>query len=205
MRILVTGATGLLGPYLVKALAPLGEVTTLAREGTDVIADLRDYGQVKAVLASVNPDVVVHAAALTDVDLCQRNPAMAKVFNLGMVRHLTELMSDDSRLVLVSSDQVYPDVEGPHVEERTAPVNVYGETKLAGEQSALLRSNSLVVRTNMFGPSLTPGRTSLSDFCGEFRGGKQIKLFSDILFSPLHFKMLRSISRNLFNSNLWGL
>jgi dTDP-4-dehydrorhamnose reductase len=207
MRFLITGSTGLLGPYLVNAFEPCGEVFTVARNcGTDYSADLTHPEQAKDVMRKAEPDIVIHAAALTDVDACQRNAREAYRFNRNMVDNIVSVLSEKSRLVLISSDQVYPDVAGLHAEEDTAPINTYGESKLAGEACALSRNDSLVVRTNIFGPSLTKGRVSLSDFfVTSFAEHREISIFSDILFSPLHLASAASMIARLTMADCHGV
>ena len=194
-RFLITGATGLLGPWLVEAAARAGEVVTAGfGRSADERTDLRDGTAVQEMLARVRPDVVVHAAALTDVDRCEREPAEAARMNELAVANVARALGVDSRLVLVSTDQVYPDTAGPHVEGSEAPVNAYGRSKLAGERAAFVHVNSLAVRTNLFGPSRTPGRISLSDFfTSALAAGERVRLFRDSLFSPLHVRTLGNL------------
>jgi dTDP-4-dehydrorhamnose reductase len=183
----VTGATGLLGPWLVDEAARLGDVVTVARHGADVDCDLTDAAAVARMVASARPDVVVHAAALTDVDRCEREPERAYAANRDAVANLVAAAPAADALVVVSTDQVYPDAPGPHREPGAAPVNVYGASKLAGETAALAHARPLVLRTNIFGPSRTPGRESLSDFYARMlSAGADTMLFGDVRFSPLH-------------------
>jgi dTDP-4-dehydrorhamnose reductase len=206
--ILLTGGTGLLGTYLRDALQRLGSVTTVARVAADAICDLREPAAVARLVETARPDMVVHAAALTDVELCEREPKLADAINHQSVRHLAAALSDNVPLVFISTDQVYPDCRGPHREHDVGPINVYGRSKLAGEEAALGLSRTLVLRTNIFGPSQTSGRASLSDFFYmKFKAGEPVMGFTDTLFSPLHMKtaaeavakLLEQDARGVFN------
>ena len=198
MTTLVTGATGLLGPYLVDAFVAQDDVVSTSRRGGDASCDLTDAGAVARLIADVKPDVVVHAAAMTDVDACERDPERADLHNRAMVEHLVTSMATDALLVLLSTDQVYPDRPGLHREDDVAPVNVYGATKLAGEQAARRHERTLVLRTNFFGPSRTAGRESLSDFViDSLRAGRSVTFFGDVLFSPLHVETLSALTATL--------
>ena len=163
-RWLITGATGLLADYLVEACARKGSVTTTSRSGGDQVCNLASKQAVHDFLSTISPDVVVHAAGLTDVDQCQRDPEAAFSANRDAAANLVSSLPRNSRIVFISTDQVYPDIVGPHKEERTGPLNVYGESKFAGEQATLVHPHSVVLRTNFFGPSRRLGRQSLSDF-----------------------------------------
>jgi dTDP-4-dehydrorhamnose reductase len=189
--ILVTGATGLLGPYLCETMADAGRVIGVARRNAEAVCDIEDTGQLANLLAQVRPDIVIHAAAMTDVDVCETEPDRAFRLHSQAVGDFARLIKPDARLIVVSTDQVYPDVPGPHREAGTGPVNVYGRSKLAGEALALARPGSLVVRTNFFGPSRTPSRSSLSDWMtAAMTESRPVSLFDDALFSPLHLTTL---------------
>ncbi|MDP7663030.1 MAG: SDR family oxidoreductase [Nitrospinota bacterium] len=202
-RILVSGASGLLGPYLAMAAKEWGDVFTTSRTSGDFPADLIDPDETKNLIKKTEPYILVNAAGLTDVDLCEKDPHLASDLNTNVTENLAGLLSSGACFVCISTDQVYPDSPGPHFEGAEAPVNVYGRSKLAGEKAALAHPGGLVLRTNFFGPSQTPGRNSLSDFfIDNFRAKKEVTLFSDVFFSPLHMKTLcdlifRSVSEGL--------
>jgi dTDP-4-dehydrorhamnose reductase len=204
--VLVTGATGFLGPYLVEAFAALGSVEGVARgPGATHQSDLTDDGAVERLLGSVRPDVVVHAAALTDVDLCENNPAQARRFNGDATGNVVRHLPQGASLVYVSTDQVYPGSGAPHVEGSEAPVNVYGATKLAGEQAALRHPKTTVLRTNLFGVSRTRTGASLVDFLvGRFKGLQPVSLFTDVMFSPLHVMTMASLAVECVRRDLTG-
>lgn len=184
---LVTGATGLLGPYLVAAVE--GAVTTTGRRGGDVACDLGDADEAKRLIDRVEPALVLHAAGMTDVNGCEADPENADRVNRRAVANIAGAIPATTGLVYISTDQVYPDTPGPHKEGEEAPINAYGRSKLAGEEAAMSHPDTLVLRTNFFGPSRTPGRQSLSDFVADKLGhGMPVTLFRDSLFSALHMK-----------------
>lgn len=206
MTVLVTGATGLLGAYLVDLLSELGPVTATSRSGTARPCDLTDADAAKSLIRTVDPAVVVHTAALTDVDGCEEDPVRAEALNATAVAHLADTLASSAQLVYISTDQVYPDTAGTHREGGEAPVNVYGRSKLAGERAALKHPAALVLRTNFFGPSKTPGRQSLSDFVERnLREGNRITLFDDVLFSPLHIETLGLLIPEMISGRMTGV
>ena len=193
-RWLITGATGLLAPYFITAAGERGEVITTARAGAQRDCDLSDLPATRALLEGVAPDIVLHAAGLTDVDRCEREPAVAFASNADTAANLAAALPRSARLIVISTDQVYPDKTGPHREDETGPVNVYGQSKLAGERAALAHPSALVLRTNFFGPSRTPGRRSLSDFVVEsLSQSRSVTFFEDVIFSPLHMATLAAL------------
>ncbi len=205
MRILVTGSSGLLGPYVVEALSSLGDVFATARDQRDLRSDLTNKKDVAALLEKTAPDIVVHLAALTDVDRCEKEPVLAEKLNVHTSEILINELPKSSKMVLFSTDQVYPDVPGLHQEGTEAPVNVYGRTKLAAERAVSLLPNNLILRTNFFGASRSPGRESLSDFVvGKLSKEEEITLFEDIYFSPLHMSTLASLTVEAIDQDLRG-
>lgn len=207
MRVLITGATGLVAPYVVEAALGSGcEVVTTSRSGGDIKANLEDSTETKNLISAVRPDAVIHAAAMTDVERCEADPASAFNANAFAVRNLALTLSMDCQFVYISTDQVYPDKSGPHSEGDEAPVNQYGRSKLAGEWAALTHRRTCILRTNTFGPSRTTGRNSLSDFMAlSLSSGKPVTLFADILFSPLHLSTLAKLLIEVAARGLTGV
>jgi dTDP-4-dehydrorhamnose reductase len=204
-KILVTGAAGLFGPHLVRTLGAFGEVIGLGRATSTVLCDLTERDRSSEVIAKIAPTAIMHCAALTDIDACEAAPGEADRQNRLSTANLVAALPRGSRLLFISTDQVYPDSAGPHVEGTECPVNQYGKSKLAGECEALKHGNAVAVRTNMFGPSLTPGRQSLSDFViANLSAGKPTILFRDVLFSPLHFETLAACLWQLAISDYVG-
>lgn len=208
MRVLVTGATGLLGGRLVPHLRAAGFETVahgMARPA-DVNADLRDPDAAHALLDDVTPDAIVHCVALTDVDACEEDPGRAREINVRPLENVTAWLANHPgrRLVHLSSDQLY-DGPGAHQEDDVSPRNEYARTKLQSEAVAR-EANAIVLRTNFFGRSETPGRPSFSDWLIDaFRGRKPITLFTDVFFSPLALPTLINIIEVVLRSDATGV
>ena len=206
IRILVTGATGLLGPYLVREARRYGEVVKCGKRSGDKTVDLADYDRVKKLLQSCAPHWVIHAAGMTNVDACERSPEESYRNNELLVDNLSKAVSRQSRFLYISTDQVYPDVAGPHKEAAIGPVNQYGRSKLAGERLLVSRRDCTIARINIFGSSMTEGKKSLDDiFVDHFRKQKPITLYEDVLFSPLHMATASTIMLELLNKKIHGI
>lgn len=142
--VLVTGAAGQLGTYLRQALATAG-ITTLATgsklaDGIDAVVDIGDRDAVMAAFEQHRPSVVIHAAAWTDVDGCERDPDRADAVNHIGARTIAEAAREHGAWVLaVGTDFVFAGDGGAPFTERAEPdpVSVYGASKLAGERAVL--------------------------------------------------------------------
>jgi dTDP-4-dehydrorhamnose reductase len=149
MRVLVTGAGGQLGHDVVATAGAAGDDSLgLARGDLDVT----DRGAVLAAATTWRPDVVVHCAAWTAVDACESDPERAHASNGLAVRWIAEACDlVGAHLVHVSTDYVFDGrLSRPYHEwDRPNPLGVYGSSKLAGEQEALvLGAAATVVRTS---------------------------------------------------------
>lgn len=144
MKCLLVGADGQLGFELSRALAPFGELacTTLTGRAPGGVAcealDLSDASQVAALAARHRPDLIVNAAAYTAVDRAEDEPALSRAINADAVAVLARYCADNgARLVHYSTDYVFDGAATrPYREDdATAPLGVYGRTKLDGEDA----------------------------------------------------------------------
>ena len=149
MKVVVTGAKGQLGTDLVHLLADRGyEVYGYGREELDIT----NFYQVKQVISEVNPDVVIHAAAYTKVDLAESEPDQAFLINAYGTRNVAVVSEVvGAKLVYISTDYVFDGTANVPYNEfaPTNPLSVYGKSKLAGEQFIRdLHSKFFIVRTS---------------------------------------------------------
>lgn len=137
MKILLFGKNGQVGWELQRSLAPLGELTALDRQSTDLCGDLSNLQGLAATVQQLRPDVIVNAAAHTAVDKAESEPALARTLNAlapGVLAQ--EAARLGALLVHYSTDYVF-DGSGtrPWTEaDVPAPLSVYGQSKLEGEQ-----------------------------------------------------------------------
>ena len=147
-KILQIGTIGQLGWELLRTCAPLGEVVAL--DYPDV--DLSDSNGLRELVRSVKPDIIINAAAYTNVDKAESEPELARAINaIGPGVLAEEAKKIDAVLVHYSTDYVFDGTKGsPYVEtDQPNPLNVYGQTKLEGEQAvAASGCVNLVLRTS---------------------------------------------------------
>jgi dTDP-4-dehydrorhamnose reductase len=147
MKVVVVGAAGLLGRALCRAFAPDGVVVRVTHQDIDI----RDPLRTKALINGMRADVVINAAAYTDVDGCESDPKRAFGVNAAGARNVAVASRGTAAShVYISTDYVFDGKqEAPYVEsDQPAPLSIYGHSKVAGER-LVLESNprSFVVRT----------------------------------------------------------
>ncbi|SFC78309.1 dTDP-4-dehydrorhamnose reductase [Polaromonas sp. OV174] len=152
MKILLLGKNGQLGWELQRSLAPLGELIALDRHSTEFCGDLCNLPSLAATVQRLRPDLIVNAAAHTAVDKAESEPEWARLINASAPGVLAqEAHKLGAWLVHYSTDYVF-DGSGsaPWTEaDRPAPLNVYGQTKLEGEQLIAQRCKKyLIFRTS---------------------------------------------------------
>ncbi len=152
MHILLLGKNGQVGWELQRALASLGKLTALDRHTTDYCGDLANPQGLAQTIRALKPDVIVNAAAYTAVDKAESEAGQARQINADSVAVLAqEADALGAWLVHYSTDYVFTG-EGNtpwQEDDSTAPLNVYGATKLAGEQAIQRHcSRYLIFRTS---------------------------------------------------------
>lgn len=151
-RVLVTGAAGQLGGYLLEHLKHQGDTPIglgrHAAPGVDVVADIGDREALARAIDAAQPDAIIHGAAHTDVDGCERDPAMADAVNhLGSANVATVAAARGIWTIGVGTDFVFSGNGGaPYAEDADPdPISVYGASKLAGERAILAAHPSFAV------------------------------------------------------------
>lgn len=207
-KVLITGATGLLGARLSPLLRRKGYLTIThgLRSDADLNFDLRDLNATTDYLDDLKPDVIINLVALTDVDRCEEYCNEAYLSNVKTVENVVAWIKQNSDCFLIhlSTDQIY-DGPGPHEELDVRLTNYYSFSKYASEIAAS-KVDSTIFRTNFFGNSHLPNRKSLSDWAiDSLKRGEHIKLFTDVLFTPLSIKTLCDVIEVAINQKKKGI
>jgi dTDP-4-dehydrorhamnose reductase len=194
--ILLTGASGLLGSYLLCLLVERG-LPVVAWSGSRAgelfgvplhPVDLTDSAALTAAFQTVRPALVFHTAALARVADCHRDPERARQVNAGASAELARLCAaSGARLVHVSTDLVFDGEHAPYREEDpVAPLSVYGRTKAEAEQAVQAMPGNVVVRVSLLlGPSLVGKTGFFEEQVTALRGGRKVPLFEDEWRTPL--------------------
>lgn len=195
MRILVTGASGQLGSYLLRELSKSTH-SVVAWSGTATGSlfgthfrpvPLDHWDAVASAFREARPDAIIHAAAIGSIAACHADPARATRVNTLASGQLAQLCADSgSRLLYVSTDLVFDGEHAPYNETISPhPLSQYGRSKAAAEQ-VVLRHGAQVVRVSLlFGPTLTGKPTFFDQQWTALRDRKSLLLFEDEWRTPL--------------------
>ncbi|MCW5875565.1 MAG: SDR family oxidoreductase [Anaerolineales bacterium] len=214
-RILVTGASGLLGSNLALAAAPRYDVVGLLhRQGLNepgfetVQADLLDLDGIGALLDAVQPDWVVHCAALATLNEAERQPQLAHRLNAEVPGRLaTEAARRGLRLAHISTDAVFDGSKGNYKEtDGPNPLSVYARSKRMAELAVkAAHPGAILARTVFFGWSLN-GQQSLAEFFyNNLAAGRPVNGHTDRRFCPLLVTDLAEILLEMLEKDLSGI
>jgi dTDP-4-dehydrorhamnose reductase len=215
MRILITGASGLLGLNLALEAASQHTVFGLVNQHNlrtqafkVVQANLLEPGTIQAVLDETQPDWVIHCAALANVDACETDPQQAAQLNSEIPRKLAQYVArGGARLVHISTDAVFDGQRGDYSEDDTPhPLGVYARTKLEGELAvAQANPDAIIARVNLFGWSMSGQRSLGEFFYYNLQAGKSVMGFTDVFFCPLLANDLGQILMRMLALRVSGL
>ena len=207
MKILITGANGLLGQHLVKLLLDTTTheiIATSKSEPRGIIQssrihyyslDITDGMEVNLLIDKIGPDVVVHCAALTQVDECEQNPIKAWEVNVTATRFIVDAAKKiNAFFVFISTDFVFDGMSGPYKESDILnPVSYYGSTKVAAEKAVAESGlQYAIIRTCLlYGNILFGNRSNIITWVKDnLKNGQQIKVVSDQMRTPTYVEDL---------------
>jgi dTDP-4-dehydrorhamnose reductase len=212
-KILITGASGVVGSNLAFFYKGRYQLTgvylrhAMALAGATMLkTDLLRPGDAAALLDRCCPDTVIHCAGLPYIDECEKDPERAYRQNVTMTENLVRALEGrDTRLVFISTDNVYGD-DGPQDEEDGGlPINEYGCSKRLAEQAALTIKDAVVLRTTFFGCGTSLTQTHSEQLILSLSRKEKIRAFTDVFLSPVYIFDLAAIIEDVVQKKLTGI
>ncbi len=196
MRFLITGASGQIGPYLLRVLRGQGhDLIAWSHRAAERVegvtpqsVPLDDEAAIRRAFVDAAPDCVIHAAAMSAIAECLKDPAKAQAVNTRATAVLADLAAERAaRLVYLSTDLVFDGEKGNYRETDLArPPTNYGRTKLAGEAPVLAIAGGAVLRLPLIvGPTLTGRAKFYENLLASLRDRRRVDLFHDEWRTPL--------------------
>jgi len=195
MRILVTGSDGQLGRALQEVL-PKEDCFFMTRQDFDIT----DEKQTVQQITDVRPEIVIHTAAYTDVDGCEKNPELAERINVIGTENVAKACQRVAAIMFyISTDYVFDGRKGVPYQEKDEPhpLSIYGKTKLKGEEVAKKLPKYFIIRTAwLFGPTSSLNKLGASrgkrrenfvqTILGLAKEKKEIKVVNDQIGCPTY-------------------
>jgi len=209
-KILIIG-TGFLGRYLLREL----NKSKVKAYGTrfnqtnqaELKVDIRSIDSIKKCISQLKPDTIINCAANVDLDFLEKNEKEANVINAIGAKNVALIANqNDIKLIHISTDGIFDGKKGNYSEEDVPnPINVYGKSKLMGEQLIKENSNNyVIIRTNFYGFN-KQGKHLLNWILTTLKHKKQMIGFDDIFFTPLEISNLCMMINDITKKNVQGI
>ena len=211
-RLLITGASGLLGNKIVELarrdykVVPLHSTRPLHFDSLKL--DITDQKQVSDLFSRLEPDVVIHTAAETNVDRCEIRKELAQKINVEGTRNIAVACSKtDAKMIYTSTDYVFNGEKWLYTEEDTPnPINHYGVTKLGGEnQAKKLPKNYVILRTSVLYGWHPWKQNFVTWVINSLEQKKEISIVADHFNTPTLADNLTEIIIEVMQKDLQGL
>jgi len=198
-KLLITGISGFLGWNLSQLAIKNWQIYgtyfshTLEIAGINLYkVDLTDFLAVKKILLEIKPDAVIHLAAQSQPNFCQKNPELSYKINVSSTINLAQLSAEfQIPFLFTSTDLVFDGTHPPYQEsDRVSPINLYGEQKAEAEQEILnVYPESIICRMPlMFGIPSPCSPSFIQPFIQTLKLGNSLSLFADEMRSPVSGK-----------------
>lgn len=215
-RILVTGVGGLLGLNFALAVhgkqhQVVGVANTSPLKGVDfksLQAELTEPGTVEKLLDEAKPDLILHCAAIANMEACEADPRLAAEVNGDLPGRIAAIaLQRGIQMIHISTDAVFDGTRGNYLEtDQPNPLSVYAQTKWQGEKSVVSANpQALVARVNFYGWSISGTRSLAEFFANNLAQGKPLKGFSDVLFCPMMVLDLTDMLLEAAAKGLFGI
>ncbi len=212
--IFITGIAGMLGSnlaYLLRDNYHVGGVDlheiVMDKVYPNVFSAL-DMEQIKQQLIKNGTNILIHCAALVNVDECEVNPEYATLVNYTTTKNLAWICEElGIKMIFISTDAVFDGKrDGLYCEEDSpGPISMYGKTKLLAEEAVLSGKQNLVVRTNIYGYNYREKNSFGEWILNSLISNMELNMFYDIYFSPILVNELAEVLDLCIRNNLNGL
>ncbi len=208
-KILITGSGGFVGKNLYQTLKQDFEILGIGKckkECVDKKLDVTDKKLLNEELNKFNPDVIVHLAALSNVEKCEVEKEFANEQNVSSIKNLVNWAQEKNKKVIyVSSDYVFDGIKGDFDEnDKEHPIQYYGQTKLAGEKIVSSLKKYLILRpTVIYGWDLG-GMNFLMQLYRNQKEGKEMKIPMDQISNPTYVLDLCDLIKKTIESDRYG-
>ena len=214
-RYLITGASGLLGLNFTLRLLKENEVIGTMNQNVlknvpfhTLSVDFFLNDQYLKIFESIQPDVIIHCAAMANLDDCEKFPEKAYSLNTELPGKLAHFSKRNAiKFVHISTDAVFDGKAGNYSEfDHPEPLSIYAKTKRDGEEQVLQENaEAIIARVNFFGWSISGNRSLSEFFFNNLKANNKINGFIDVLFCPLYVSLLADLLFEMIQKQLSGI
>jgi dTDP-4-dehydrorhamnose reductase len=215
-RLLITGASGLLGLNLALTAHALGyDVVGWANDSFMLHAqfpvlqvNLLDTDQIRSRILEVSPSLIIHCAALASLEGSEADPELARRLNAEVPGEIARVTFEhEIKMIHISTDSVFDGKRGGYSETDTpSPLNVYAQTKLEGEYAvSSANKEAIIARVNFYGWSLSGRRSLVEFFFNNLSQNIKVNGFKDVFFCPLYTRQLGETLLDMTIKGMSGL
>ena len=216
-RILIAGGSGLLGINSSKYLSNKYKIYSLysstkyffENKNIETIqSDLTNFQATNDIISFINPDIILNFSGLTSVEKCQKFPALASELNIKVANHLSIISQKlNMYYVQMSTDHLFNQLNIFFDESNTTdPINIYSKTKVEAERISLFNNpKSLIIRSNFYCSSIDSKISFIDKIIEDTKNNNQLKLFDDVIFTPVSFNLMLDYIVDLYNLNAYGI
>lgn len=208
-KVLITGSGGFVGKNLYKILKEDFDVFGVSKtknEFVDEVFDISDEELFDKILNSFNPDVIVHLAAVSNVEKCETDIFLADKNNVLPVKKIVQWIGDkDIRLVYVSSDYVFDGVKGDFTEKDVEnPIQYYGKTKLMGEKIVSSLKSYVILRPTVIYGWDPDGMNFFMQLYRNQKAGKTMNVPADQISNPVSVLDFCALIKKILTNDIVG-
>jgi len=215
MRIGITGASGMLGSAIVSLISKSHQVLATSRsKGLEARGvewdcfDLTNFKLLNLWLEKSKPDIVIHCAAIVNIDFCEENIVLANALHVEATKIIANyIKTNNGRLIYISTDSVFDGKKKGYYNEndKVNPLNVYAKTKLIGEKYTQSIERGLVLRTNIIGLKKKNNTSFVEWILQGLKNNITLNLFHDVYFSPIAVDKFSIIIKKIIDNPIYGL
>ena len=170
--------------------------------------DIQSKRQVFTMFQEIRPKVVIHTAALVNIDYCEQHVDEAWATNVDGTENIALASREIGvKLIYISTDSVFDGEKGMYKEDDLVnPLNTYAATKLVGENIVLrMLPDAIIARTVFYGWSPLNGHSLVEWVVANLEKEKAIKMFTDVIFSPIYVGNLAEVLIKMYHQGLYGI
>jgi dTDP-4-dehydrorhamnose reductase len=215
-KVLITGSNGMLGEDILNILKAKSDYNLFGvnrnldnnlPEDRSIICNIINLKKFEKVVEEIDPEIIIHCAAMVDVDGCENNNEYADKLNIESTKLLAAYKPEKTKLIYISTDSVFDGQKGGYSEESIKnPLNYYAMTKSKAEEAVKkLNNNSIIIRTNIYGFHKAKGKSLVEWALSELLQNHEVNGFRDVYFNPVYTKQLAKTIIGLLNIDFSGI